>query len=237
MIKKSCIVRKIVIFVVLFIGIFSFCKIYSYKEYRTYDSILIRYNIVNKTYQKINVSRAEAIISLSKILGASDDWASRGICGTNPALIETYSDYPEFVADYDNLSLGYMGLLSSVICAVDTEKNGYQIKLRPKDNITKKEALEYMLFCIENKNADKNKSIIYRAINENLIDYRDLISFSRLNDSISEKQYHKILYNLLNHNRYLFLNKETNLYIGYDLDSYFDTSMSYKQYLDGQKEQ
>lgn len=231
MIKKNYIIKVIAVIVTLCTAIFIFCNIYKCNLYKTYNDILIKYNIANKKSDNDNVLREEAVVSISKILGATDLWATYGINGSNPALIEGYSDYPDFAKDYDKVSLGYMGLVYTVVAAIDIEKYGYPIKLRPKDYITQREALEYILVCVENENANKNKSIINRALYEKIIGLSDLISFADLDKPIDRKQYNKLMYNLLCHRRYLYLEKG-NIFIQHDLDSYSGTSITYKEYLD-----
>ena len=221
----------IVLLVVLIGSITSGCWIHD-KSNKKHVDLLMSFDIVRSPTQEKTVSRGKAIIQLAKVLGVSDSWAERGVYGTNPALVEAYSDYAGFSGDYSDLELGYMGLCSHVICGVDKEKYGYPIELRPKDFLTKQEALEYMLFCVEEQNPDKNKKVLYRARDNNIIEVFDFMSFTELNSYISEKQYNKLLYKLLNHKRYLYLTKERALYVEHDLDIYNDSAITYKKFLE-----
>lgn len=193
-------------------------------------NLLYRYNIINKSEQSEFVLRDEIAVSLPKILGIMDDYSQMGINGDHP-LIMLYSDYTDFYSQYDDIVLGYIGFSVTVIYGIDEEKYGYPVALRPKDYLSKRDALEYLLKCVENENADKNKSIINRALHEKIIGLSDLISFADLDKPIDRKQYNKLMYNLLCHRRYLYLEKG-NISIQHDLDSYSGTSITYKEYLD-----
>lgn len=196
---------------------------------KKHEKILYNYNIITISDKTDSVLRSEMAISISKMLGVTDDWAVRGINGDHP-LITLYSDcYINLYGKYNDTTLGYIGLSVNVIYAVDEKKYGYPVELRPDDVLSKREALEYILFCVENDNANKN--IINRALYEHVIGLDDLIGFADLDKPISRKQYNNLMYSLLNHKRYLYLDRG-KISAQHDLNSYFNSSISYKQYLD-----
>lgn len=195
---------------------------------KKHEKTLHNYNIINISDKTNSVLRSEIAIAIPKILGVTDDWALQGINSGNPSLIEVYSDYSDIYGEYDKTTLGYIGFSVYIVCSAD---GGYQSELRPNDILSKREALEYILRCVENDNADQSKNVINRALRERIIGLDDLISFADLDKPISRKQYNSLIYRLLNHKRYLYFERGKTS-AQHDLDSYFNSSMRYKQYLE-----
>lgn len=200
--------RIMILLFVMIIFIVSVFTIYSSEYDKHIMGELVRCNVVDsEIYECETILRKDGIKALLKAVGGTDKIA---IAEENiDTSFYIYADEPDITLETDLANehyLGYMRLASFMLIYDLSELGNYYV--RYNEQLTKEEALSYCIKCINEDALKKDDNIVKIAIQSGLLDITDISVFFDIKAPIKGKEFCKLLYKLLNSDRYYYIYEE-----------------------------